>query len=477
MAAAADSAGPPVDTIVVKAARIPLPEDRVGSSVSVINRDTIEQREASFASDLLREVPGVSVARTAGFGSQTQVRLWGAEANQALVVIDGVEANDLAGNDEFSFEHLMTFDVDRIEVIRGPQSALWGTDALAGVINVVTRRTHKPLETEGFLEGGSFGTVVGGGRLGLAGDGMDLAISGSRYATDGINISRTGSEKDGYDNTTVNLNAGYDAAANVKFDLGARHTDARTDFDGTDFSTGLPMDTDDYSRTDFNYLRAGGEAAFLDTRWTHDFHFTWTDTETKNFGGGASTGSQAGDKYGFYYQTSYRFAGQTERSPDALVTLALDHELEQFSQRGAASAFGNPNQEQRLHTSGYVLEALARPLTDLSLSAGARYDVNSDFNNVFTYRGTASYKIPVIRSRLHASYGTGQKAPTFIERFGYFADQFVGNPKLKPERSSGWDFGIEQRLAGERLVLDATYFRARLEDEINGFLFAPPANR
>ena len=120
-----------------------------------------------MAADALRSVPGLAIARSGPVGAQTQIRMRGAEANQVLVLIDGVEANDLATDDEFSFEHLTTFDIDRIEVVRGPQSALWGSDALAGVINVVTRRPERPLETEGYAEGGSDGVRNGGARIGL----------------------------------------------------------------------------------------------------------------------------------------------------------------------------------------------------------------------------------------------------------------------------------------------------------------------
>jgi vitamin B12 transporter len=127
------------DTIIVAASRIPVPLIAAGSSVSVINREQIEARQAIFAADLLLDVPGIAVSRSGGIGSQTQVRVRGAEANQVLVLIDGVEANDPAGNDEFAFQHLTTWDVERIEVVRGPQSALWGSDALAGVVNVITR--------------------------------------------------------------------------------------------------------------------------------------------------------------------------------------------------------------------------------------------------------------------------------------------------------------------------------------------------
>ena len=152
------------DTLVVTASRIPVPLAEAGSSVSVIDREQIEARQAVFAVEMLQDVPGVTVSRSASVGSQTQVRIRGSEANQVLVLVDGIEANDPAGNDEFAFQDLTTWDVERIEVVRGPQSALWGSDALSGVINVITRQPTEEFSAASFAEVGSYGTSNLGGR-------------------------------------------------------------------------------------------------------------------------------------------------------------------------------------------------------------------------------------------------------------------------------------------------------------------------
>jgi len=148
----------------------------------------------------------------------------------------------------------------------------------------------------------------------------------------------------------------------------------------------------------------------------------------------------------------------------------VDHEREDFVQRGTASPFGDPNQTQKLDTSGYVLEYRAAPKESLNLSAAIRYDDSSAYDAATTYRLTASYALQ--ETRLRASLGTGQKSPTFGDRFGFFPDTFIGNPNLKPERSRGWEIGIERAL-GNRTSLTATYFDVTLEDEIDGFVFDP----
>jgi vitamin B12 transporter len=148
-----------LEPLVVTASRTAIPAQQAGATMTVVTREQLEQRQVPFVADILREVPGLAVNRSGGVGALTQIRLRGAEADQILVLIDGVEANDPASGSAFDFAHLLTADVERIEILRGPQSALWGSDALAGVINIITRSGRGPLGFSGALEGGSFGTV------------------------------------------------------------------------------------------------------------------------------------------------------------------------------------------------------------------------------------------------------------------------------------------------------------------------------
>lgn len=478
--------GPSIETIVVTATRTPQPLDRVGSAVTVISRREIEDRQAVTAADALRIVPGVSIAQSGPLGGLTQIRMRGAEANQVLVLIDGVEANDPATSDEFSFEHLTTFDIERIEVVRGPQSALWGSDALAGVINVITRRPSEPLQTEGYFEGGSNRFANGGMLIGAREGRGSISLSGSRLRTDGTNVSRTGSENDGYENTTANLTAAYDVLPSLTLDLSGRHTDATTHFDGISYLTGLPSDdangdgVTDYYATDAkqNYLRLGGRLEVAGGRWSHELHYAITATDTDTQGEGFSPGtrdysSTAASKYGLYYQTSIRVTADSANQPGHVLTLATDHEREEFRQR-AFSPDGD--QQQSLEDTGVVAEYLAYIGSRLSLSVSARHDGYNRFKDATTWRATASYMLPPSGSRLHASIGTGSKAPTFTELFGYFPGTFTGNPDLKPERSTGWDAGLEQRFAAGAIVADLTYFHADLEDEIDGFVIVDQDN-
>ena len=185
-----------LDQIIVTGSRAPISAGDIGSAVTIITRDEIERRQVRYVSDLLRAVPGFAVSQTGVVGSQTQVRVRGSEANQVLVLIDGVRANDPATGDEFRWEYLTTANIERIEIVRGPQSALWGSDAIGGVVHSITKSGSDTAGVGGYLESGSENTLNGAVNGGFGGDNWSVAIGIERLTTDGSNISRTGAEKD-----------------------------------------------------------------------------------------------------------------------------------------------------------------------------------------------------------------------------------------------------------------------------------------
>ena len=463
----------PEDNIIISAYRTPASRLNVGSSVSTVDRQIIEDRQAVFATALLRDLPGIAVSRSGNFGSQTAVRIRGAEANQVLVRIDGIEVNDPAADDSFAFGHLTTNDIQHIEVVRGPQSAVWGSDALAGVIDISTRRSTDRLSSDAFLETGSFNTINGGMHVGTRDANSGVDLTASYLQTDGTNISRSGSEDDGYDNLTANLRGDIDIANIFRFDGSIRYVDATKQFDAIDFSTGLPADADRESDTVQATIGVGGTLTLFDDFWIQSLRVTGMDTNNKNYSDGIQVTRTGANKYGVYYQNTLEFnAGPSDESTQK-ITLAIDYEQEEFEQRGTPSIFGDPNQNQEMNNTGLIGEYRATGFGNWSFSLGLRYDDNSTFDNITTYRTTAVYHFAALDSRLHTSLGTGQKSPTFTERFGYTPDQFQGNPDLQPETSQGFDVGYEQQFLNARIIADITYFRERLEDEINGFFFDP----
>lgn len=469
--ATASAAGRPPETIVVTASRIPVPLSAVGSSVTVIEREQIERRESAFAVDLLRDVPGVAISQSGSIGSQTQLRMRGAEANQVLVLIDGIEANDPAGNAEFAFENLGTWDIDRIEVVRGAQSGLWGSDALAGVINVITRQPGDELSVSGFGEGGAFGTWSAGTRVSGALFGTRTGLSVSRVDSEGSNSSRSGSEDDGYENTTANLSVLATPTDNLDLAFTGRYSDIHKEFDSTDWLTGLPGDTGDETDMSLGYFGATATLGLLEDRWIQSLRAAWTRSDTDNSNDFGSNGSTDADRFGVYWQSTYHFTPVTDRSAGNSLTLALDHEREDFSQRGEVQPWGDPNQDESDRNTAIVAEGLFSPLSQVSVSLSVRHDDNSGFDDINTYRATTAWTSDTTGTRLHAALGRGQKAPTFIERYGYFPGQFTGNPDLQPEKSTAWELGMEQAFADTETRVGITYFHADMRNEIYGYAF------
>lgn len=290
-------------TTVVSASRVPVPSPEVGSALLVLPEERIEASGARFVSDLLRQAPGVAVSRQGAVGTSAQVRMRGAEANQTLVLIDGIEANDPAFSSEFDFAYLLSGGIQTIEVLRGPQSALYGSDALGGVIHVSTQRATKPSEATAFAEAGSFNSYQAGALVGSKSDRYDLAVSAHWLDTGGTNVSRFGSEDDGYENLTVGAAGGVQLNPGLRLDASVRYTDARSEFDRQDFAfpatptQGLVIDSDDVTDVTRLYATVQGRLDLLDGRWQHRVRASRTETQSDVFQDGLfASGNEGGGR-------------------------------------------------------------------------------------------------------------------------------------------------------------------------------------
>lgn len=461
-----------LEDILVTASLEPIAREAVAASVTVITREEIEARQVKYLGDLLRDVPGFSVSQSGGPGTQTQVRVRGAEANQLLVLVDGIRANDPANSDEYQWQFALTSDIERIEIVRGPQSALWGSDAMAGVVNIIRRKGVSGAYLRGHAEAGSFSTTDFSVDGAWAGNGLRLRAGASRHDTDGTNIARTGPEDDGAENTSADLGLEWDVTEALTLAASGQFVDATSDFDDTDFIvTGLPIDADRVTDNEQAYWRGEARWAPEQSTWSGSASVNFTDTDTINFYDGAFNSSTAAEILEFRGQASAAWAGAREGASHR-VTLAADHRETDFSQRGIDAGFGNPNQDQSMDVTGAALEYLGQPLPGLTWTASGRYDDNSAFDDIATWRLGFSHEVDA-GVRVRGSVGTGSKTPTFTERFGFFPDFFIGNPDLVPEESTGWEFGVDTDWLDGDLTLGAAYFRSTLENEINGFIFDP----
>lgn len=465
--ALAQNTGTPPDTVervIVTGARVPLEAGRLGSATTIISRDEIDRRQARYLADLLRAVPGFAVSLSGGVGSQTQVRVRGSEANHVLVLIDGVRANDPATSDEFRWEHFATGNIERVEIVRGPQSALWGSEAVGAVVNVITRTGSADPAVDGYVEGGANGTrnfgANAGGRLGN----WSLAGSIESFEADGTNISRTGEEGDGAGLDAATIHMSYDGSDRVSLAAILRASDATSEFDPVDFvGSGLPTDGNLESRSDNVIGSARASiAASDDVTWNVDAEYF--ESEHENFVDAASDSSTGSKRLTLGF-------GPDLRLGDNELSLAIEHDTIDFEQRGTV-VFGNPNQNQQTRVTSGIAEYRWLAGARLTWIVSGRYDSHSDFDDAVTGRLSAAYQW-TDDLRLRANIGTGQKTPTFIERFGFFPEQFAGNPDLKPESSLSYDVGLDRDWLDGALSFSASLYSQQLDDEIDGFVFDP----
>jgi vitamin B12 transporter len=448
---------------VVTATRTETPSRQIGSAITVVTGEELERRQIRFVSDGLRQVPGVAVNRTSGFGSQTDIRIRGAEANQTLVLIDGVKVNDPALSSQFDFGSLLTSDIDRIEVLRGPQTVLYGSEAVGGVINIITKRGEAEPKVRANAEYGSFNTVQSSTTLSGGGKRYDFSLGGAYLQTDGISAADAANgntEKDGSNNKTVQGRFGIRPTDVVELNFDGRWQRAKVD---TDAFTTIAVDDNSFTNKTEQFGRAQAKFSFLDKRWEHIFTGSLFDNKLESGGGSFGSSSTEGDRRSLQYQTNLSVNTPKLANAAHTFSLGVDDEREHVQTHSDFSSI-----DRNLDTTSlYGLYQIG--LWDrLFLTGGGRHDNNDFFEDATTYRLTGALLFPETGSKLHASGGTAVKNPTVFELFG-FTSTFSGNPNLTPEKSEGFDVGVEQSLFHGKLVGDVTYFHNSIDDLIIGF--------
>ena len=455
-----------IEEVLVSASLMPITASRSANAVTVIDRAQLRNRATVSLSNILRDVPGFSVSQVGVLGSQTQVRVRGAEANHLLVTIDGVEANDPSQGDEFSWGTLTASDIERIEIIRGPQSSLRGSDAVAGVVNIITRSAEKS-SVGLFLESGSWATHHSGFNIGHKQGDFDIRFGLSHIESAGDNIARTGDENDGYRNTTYNIRSGLKLSDQMDISFAARESDGMNQFDADNDFDGLIEDQDRVSEFENSTMRFQGDYSSKDGTWQHKVLISQSKSDNTAFADKAKGNVTASTKDQIQYIGSFTW-DQGAQNIAALV----EREEEDWMQRGEITwGVYDPNQDRERDTDSVAVEYRTDINDHLTLAASARHDDNSEFDSAKTYRAEAIYQLTEA-IRLRGAVGTAVKNPTFTERFGFYTN-FIGNPNLIPEESTSWELGADQLIMGGALTLSLTIFEAELENEIDGFVYDP----
>lgn len=435
-------------------------DDYTGSA-AVIADFQIEQRQIRNIEDALRDVPGVAVSSVPG---QTQIRLRGTEANHVLVLVDGIEVSD-PGSGEFDLGTLQAEIGSRIEVLRGPQSALYGNDAIGGVVAYQSTSGRDREGLSAFLEGGANNTINVASRAGFAGEGWDLALSGVVVSTDGEPNARGGTRDIGRESYTLSGKGSVDLTDNFVLRTVARYNSTEGRFNEQDFAFGSPTFglVIDSTGTGFeNESFAGLIGASLDAldgAWTHDLSAQITDANRQTNQPTGIPSSTESDRFKASYVTAYDFGGSNHN-----ITFAADYEVEGFNN---VLTFDFRNEVENTGFVGEYRYSGER----FDASAAIRHDINDLFADATTFRIGAGFKV-TDTTRLRAAAGSGVKNPTLNELFGFFDGLFIGNPDLQPEKSTSWEVGIDKTLADGNVTVSATYFSAELVNEI--FTSFPP---
>jgi vitamin B12 transporter len=448
-----------------------VPAYTIGNAITVVTGEELRQRQVRDASEALRSLPGVSVSRSGGLGNITQVRIRGAEAPHTLVLIDGIEANTTADG-EFDFSNLSADDLERIEIIRGPLSSLYGSNALGGVINIITRGGRGPLALTLRSEAGTLGTRDFAARLSGGSDSAHIAVSSHWRETNGFNIAPFGDERDGSRLTSLGLKGGVRLLDGITLDFTMRYIDKFADRDGFGGLGTLGIAVDDPSVLNHRVFLGGANLRWdmLEGKLTHEFRVTRNDSVTSDNDSTFGLFRNVSEADKAAYLATYRLdtpAIWAKHSFSALVA----REAEQFRSKGAFG-LGGDGERSQLAFAGEWRGGFA---DRLFLTAGIRRDDNEKTQDFTTWRLAASLKLPETGVRPHASVGTAVKLPTMFEQFG-ITSTFIPNPNLAPEESFGWDAGLEFTVLSGRATLDVTYFNANLTNKIFGTAQGPLPN-
>jgi vitamin B12 transporter len=456
--------------IVVTPDLVPTPENEVASSITVITAAEMDAKQERTVPDALEDVPGLNVVQTGGPGGTTSVYMRGANANQTKVYIDGIDVSDPSSPDgSFDFGQLLTSGIDRIEILRGPQSGLYGSSAIGGVINIITTSGEGPPHAYGTIEAGSFGTL--NEMTGVSG-----SVSRFTYSFNFAHFSTLDTDvtpaylvppgrplnPDSYDNRSLSLKVGAQLTDNfdvgfVAHDIESKLFTTSDDFIGPEAIQSINGNQELFTRT-FGHL------VLLDGRFDQtlglaytDYHRTFLDPNPAS----DDFDPYNGDRVKVDYQ------GNLTIVPGEIATLGAQHELDELNDPTSLSGgLSSPGFAASVTDDAVFAELQSSIGQRFFNSANVRFDHNDQFGNAVTYRIAPAFLIPETGTKLKASLGTGFNAPSLEELYDNFPPFFFANPNLQPERSIGYDAGFEQTLLAGKASFGATYFHNNIHDLI-----------
>ena len=457
--------------VVISATKTPVPVTQLTSAVEVITGEELERRHVKTVVDALRLSQGVTVFSNGGPGTASSVRIRGSNSDQVLVVIDGAIMNSgTLGN--FNFANLTTDNIERIEVLRGAQSMLWGADSMGGVINITTKKGAGAPSASAFFEYGSFSSIREGGQASGKTGPVDFSVALSRWDYTGfsaVNYRRGASERDGFHNWQTSARLGVALPYEGRLDFNFRLLQGRTDIDAGFGSTGL--DTLGAFTNSQQFVYSASYSQPITTWWNQALTVSRQTENSETFSGTTARNVQTG-----VVSPPFFFAFRSQ-----IDTLANRVEWQHNFQIGkpllltAGYQFRDQQGENRdlltnnldiphkvLSSHAGFAQAQLNLWDRVFATAGVRQDEYNVFGSATTYRATAGYLHQETGTKVRSSYATGFRAPTFNQL--YFPN--FGNPSLKPEKSQSMDIGVDQYLLDNRLTLSGGFFWNHFRDMI-----------
>ena len=449
--------------IVVSPTGVPTPASEVANSVTVITGEQMQREQRRTVTDALETVPGLQVVQNGTAGSQTSVFIRGTNSNHVKVLIDGIDVSDPSNpNGAFDFAHLLTADIDKIEVLRGPQSGLYGASAIGGVISITTKKGSGPAKVSGYVEGGSFGTF--NQSIGVSGsqDQFNYAFNVAHFRYENQPVTPAymvppGAQAIGnaYDNKTLSTKLGYDFNKNLSVNFVGRYIDAVLHYSDDDPNAfpGATFPTQSVYKNWNFYGRGEAVWTALDGRLTNTFAVNYTNYAREN------KDPDSNPLTTFNGETEkYEWHGNFTVMPGQILVAGLERQNDRANSDTVDAKTGN---------SAGFLELQSEIAKRFFFVANIRHDDNDAFGGHDTWRVAPAFIVPGTETKLKASYGTGFKAPDLYQLYGNGPYGFMGNPSLLPETSRGYDLGFEQPLLNDRVRFGVTYFRNDINDLID----------
>ena len=448
--------------LVVSPTGIATPAAHVANAITVVTAKDIATQQFRSVPDILAAIPGLNVVQTGGAGGQSSVFTRGTNANHTKILIDGIDVGDVTNaNGAFDFAHLLTSDIQQFEVLRGPQSGLYGSDAIGGVISVITRKGDGPERATASIETGTYQTFNQSAGVSGSQDNVNYAMNVAHLHAGDIPVTPqqllpAGQKAIGnaYDNVTASTKFGVDLNEAWSLNSVMRYTDATLLFTGDGSFPSVPNAAQSTHAVRQFATREEAVWSLLDGRIKNYFGINYVNNRTSDLTAGnplaaISTGERI----------KYDWHAVTELAPHNNFIVGLEQQTDRLQTTGLTAENGN--------RAGFV-EVQTNFAQRMFLVASLRNDINDQFGSHGTYRIAPAVILPVTETKLKASYGTGFKAPTLSQLYQDFpAFNFFANPNLKPEQSTGYDAGFEQPLFDDRIRLGATYFHNSITDLIN----------